>query len=501
MSAAAGRENFGSARIYKSALLAVAMQWSLRLVGLFSVFILARLLTPQDFGIVGLATATVALVELFSVIGLRQALLRLETPERSHLDTAWTLQLIIFSGLAMVLLGLAPIAAWFYSEPLLGPVIAVLASRFLFLAIVNVGIVDFDRNLDFGGDMRMRLGARLAAFVFTVAFAVLLQSYWALVIGLVLSSAFFAAASYICHPYRPGLSLARRRELLGVSWWMFLTYCGQMIHFQFERLVIGRFASMNLVGFYAVSQDLASMFTQEISTALNRITFVTTAHSERPLSESAGRIGTMLGAYAMIAAPLGLGLAATSDAAVAVLLGPQWAGAAPLLELIAVASAFHAVFKVITTSFQAGGREKLAAGITGAGLGALALAVGLVVAWRGGAMAIATAALVVAAAMLVAGVIALAAVARASSLSFAAHIARPFLAAGLMLVAVRALEPSTGIPFADLAIEVILGAAVFAVTLGVIWIAAGRPAGAEAESLRLIAKLRERLARPALAGR
>ena len=486
MSGALDRQELESRRVYRSAALAVAVTWSLRLIGLVSVFILARLLSPADFGIAGLAMATVALVELFSVIGLRQALLRIAQPERSHLDTAWTIQLLLFGGLTIILIAVAPFAARLYGEPALAPVIAVLASRFLFLGLVNIGIVDFDRNLDFGRDMRMRVGARIASFLVTVVAALLLRSYWALVIGLVLQSALLALASYSAHPYRPRLSLARHRELLGVSGWMFLNFSAQVVHHQLERLVIGRFGAMHLVGLYSVSKDLASIFTQEIATALNRVTFVTTARTGRPLSEDPQRIGAILGAYAIIAAPLGLGLAAASENVVAVLLGSQWSDAAPLLRLIAPASALYAVYKVIASSLQAAGLERRGALLTCAGTAAAAAGFSATAWLGGGAPGLAATALAVAAGLLALGTFVLARVAVTRTITLGMNIIRPLAAALAMLWMVRALGPQIGTPLAGLLLQVALGAVCYVAALLALWFACSRPAGAEAQAMTMV---------------
>lgn len=477
------------AQVYRSAALAVLLQWTLRLIGLVSVFVLARLLSPADFGLVGLAMATVALVEIFSVIGLRQALVRIAAPGRDYLDTAWTIQLILFGSLTLLLLAVAPGAAALYGQPALTPLLAVLSLRFLFLAIVNIGIVQFERDLDFGRDLRMRVASRLAAFVITLAAAFVLRSYWALVIGLVLQSGFLAAASYLSHPYRPRLSLARRGELLGVSLWMFFNSTAQVMQHQVERLVLGHLAPLHIVGLYSVTKDLAAMFTHEISTALNRVTFVTVARTGRPLSEAPRELGARLGAYAMIAAPLGLGLAATAGDAVGVLLGAQWLGAAPLLEIVAPASALYAVFKLISSSLQASGLERLAAfaAIAGALL-TLAAAIGAALAY-GSPVAIALAALAASAVILAGSTIMVARVARASALGLFAHIARPFVAALAMAVAIRFLGSDGGAAGLDLVLNVALGAASFFAALALVWLVCGRPAGAEREALGVLRDL------------
>lgn len=480
---------YGRAAVYRGAATAVALAWSMRLIGLVSVLVLARLLSPADFGIVGLAAAFIALIEVFSSLGLRQALLRTRDPDRSHYDTAWTIQLLVFVGLAVLVAALGPLAASFYQEPALGPVLAVLSLRFLLYGLINIGIVDFDRNLDFGRDLRMRLVSRIGGLVATVALAVWLQSYWALAIGLVCQSALHVVASYVAHPFRPRFSLARRSEMLGVSIWILIASAAQVAHRQVERLVIGRFAAIDLVGLYSVSKDLSAIFTEEIATALNRVTFVTTARTGRPLRDTPDRLPTMLGAYAMIAAPLGLGLAATAEDAVAVLLGDQWAGAAPLLQLIAPASALYAVYKLIASSLQASGMEKGAASLSCAGAAVAAAALIAAALNGGGAIVIAATALIVSAALLATGTLVIARVARTSAMRLGGAVVRPFTAALAMLVLVRAAAPETGSPILDLAFAAAAGGAAYFAALLLGWIATGRPRGAESDAVTLAAEL------------
>src|SRR5688572_14659530 len=306
----------------------------MRFIGLISVFILARLLRPEDFGIMGLAVATLALVELLGAVGIWQALLRIKEWDREHLDTAWTIQLIVFGAMGLLALASAPLVAYLYGQPALTAVLAVLSIRFLVLGLANIGVVEFDRQLAFGRDLRMRIGSRLASFVVAIAAAFWFRNYWALVIGLVAQNSFFSIATYLCHPFRPRLSLKRRAELLGTSLWIFIHAVTQTVQMQIERLVMGRFSSPHVIGLYSVSKDVSEIFTQEIATALNRVTFVTVARNDQPLSEAPLRTAQILGVYAMIAAPMGFGLAATAESVIHLLLGAEWKAAAPFMRIV-----------------------------------------------------------------------------------------------------------------------------------------------------------------------
>ncbi|MDP9412751.1 MAG: oligosaccharide flippase family protein [Pseudomonadota bacterium] len=479
--------------VYRSAATVIVVAWSLRLIGLVSVLVLARVLTPKDFGIVALAMSVLAVVDIFSALGLRQSLLRIGKPERAHYDTAWTIQLLVLSALAAVLVAIAPLAARFYDEPTLGTLIAILASCFVIDGLANIGVVDFERHFDFGRDLRMRVSVRLTTFAVTLSAALILQNYWALVIGMVSQSVLNAAASYVFHPFRPRFSLAKREELLGVSLWMFLASASQTIHNQIDKIVVGRIASRSIVGFYSVSRDLSSIFTEEIATALNRVTFVTTARTGRPLSADPDRLPSMLGAYGLIAAPLGFGLAATADQALPLLLGPQWADAAPFLSIIAPACALYAVYKLIVVTLQASGDARVAALLSVAGAMSMVVITGTVAISGHGARAVAVGALVATTVLLAAGIILLARKAETGVLRLLMSVARPFVAATLMMLVLRGFDTGNIGPLAVLAIKALAGAALFALAVGALWVGQGRPDGAEKVIFTLVKRRSQRL--------
>lgn len=487
--------------LYRSAALAVALQWSVRLIGLVSVFILARLLTPEDFGTIGLAMATLALIELLGAVGLRQALLRIEAPDREHYDTAWTIQLILFSAMGLIALATAPLVADFYGQPALTAVLAAISCRFFIFAVVNIGIIDFERNFEFGRDLRMRLGCRLAAFAVTITAAFVLRSYWALVVGLVSNATFYAIASYVAHPFRPRLSLKRRAELLGTSIWIFIHYFTQTVQEQIERLVLGRFAGTHVVGLFSVSKDLSEMFTHQIATALNRVTFVTLARTGQPLSEQRLRTAQILGAYAMIAAPMGLGLAATAENSIRVLLGSQWEGAAPFLQIVAVYSALYAVYKVIASALQASGQARQAAYMSMAAAFCLIAAVAGAALVRPEPLTVALAALAANLLVLAGGVVMIARVSRQSAIGLGFHVVRPFAAAGMMMATVRYFGSNTGQPLIDVASGIAVGVVSYPLFLVGLWWISGRPAGGELEALSFAGELRDRLMRRPAAAR
>ena len=473
---------------YRGAAVAVAMTWVLRAIGLVSVFILARLLTPSDFGVVGLAMTAVALVETFSYLGMKQALLRMEKLERDYYDTAFTIQVIMFGLLALVLFAIAKPAAAFFAEPRVEMVVYALSVRFVMLGLVNIGVVEFERDFAFGQDLRMKATARIVSFFVTVALAVWLQSYWALVVGMIVQSLVVTILSYTMQPYRPRFSLLRRAELLGVSLWIFVGTVAQVFFTQVERIVVGRTADTGTVGAFSVSKDVANILTQEIAIALNRVTFVTTARGGE-LARQGQRIARTLGGYAMMAAPMGLGLAAVAAQFIRVFLGDQWDAAVPLVAPIAIATSLVAVFRLIASSLQAGGHEKASALLCLAGLGLMIAGVAAVATSGGDPLAIAQAGLAVSLVTLLLGLAVMAHFSRHSFASFLVAVTRPYLAAAIMLGILSAIPVQITSPLLELGWRAALGAVLYAGALGMLWLLSGRPDSSEGEFLRVAGRL------------
>src|SRR6187402_178523 len=96
------------ARMLNGALWMIALRWAIRLTGLVSTVILARLLVPSDFGIVAMAMFVVGLLELLSQTGQKLVIIRHVSPTRDDYDTAWTLSVIVGFIIGIAIFALAP---------------------------------------------------------------------------------------------------------------------------------------------------------------------------------------------------------------------------------------------------------------------------------------------------------------------------------------------------------------------------------------------------------
>src|SRR5574343_1343215 len=144
----------------RGAVIVVAMRWTDRLIGLFSTLILARLLVPADFGIVAMASIVVGLVDTLLALGVGSALIQNRNAGREDFDTAWTLGIIQGAVVATLIWFAAPYAAESFRDPRVQDVVRVMAFTTFLGAFENIGVVAFQKNMEFGRDFRYFLFRR-----------------------------------------------------------------------------------------------------------------------------------------------------------------------------------------------------------------------------------------------------------------------------------------------------------------------------------------------------
>jgi len=307
-----------------------------RTVGLISTMILARLLAPDDFGVIAMAMSIIAMLNLLRAFGLDVVLIQHQQPERVHYDTAWTMNILVSIVVAATLIALAKPVAIFYQEPDLITVMTFLGLAPFIESLRNIGVIDFRRNLEFDREFRLMFAARLSSFVVTVPLAFALRNYWALVGGMLFGRVAEVALSYAMHRYRPRLSLVAWRELFGFSKWLLLKNLVQLLTSRSGDLVIGRVVGTRELGLFNVSNEIASMPSTEIAAPINRALlpgFARQASDPAALRLSFLNVVSML---TLVTLPLGVGLMLTGHLIVPILLGSKWLEAIPFIPILAL---------------------------------------------------------------------------------------------------------------------------------------------------------------------
>lgn len=488
-------------KILKGMAWTVSFRFGQRFMGLVSTLILVRVLAPKDFGIIAMGMAVGAVLDAISSFGFDQAIIQRKEIDRTHLDTAWTINQIVSFIATVLLLLLAPVVAAYYGDPRVVNVIIVLAVGVALTGVQNFpGMTMFERDMNFRPVFMMMMSAEILSTLVTIVLAFVWRDYRALLAGLFTFTFTKVTLGYVLSPYRPRWSLAAAREMLQFTRWLLLNNLITAVSTRGQDALIGRHLGAASTGTFSVANEVAHLPTTEMIMPFMRAiypAFVKIRDGTGGLLWSFTKVASIV---FLIVIPTAVGIACLSDLIVAVVLGAKWSASAPLLQILGVLGALQACRAITDPVLMATGKPRMIATLSlvfvATAFPAFALLLyttnlttatwGLVF---GGIVSVVTAFSVVIKEL--AG--------RWSALM--ATLVRPLIGAAVMAAAVvgaRELLPQTQGSLTSLFLMlglVLLGAGVYSGMVLLLWRMSGKPDGAERELLATGGRFLERIRR------
>ncbi len=334
-------------------------RWAIRLLGLINTIILARLLVPEDFGLIALAMLVVDFIDVWLWLGVDSALIRKVTLTREDYNSAWTMRLIQGGLIAGIVALIAPFAAGFFNEPRMVAILWFLAPALFLTSAANIGIVDFQRAVNFRAEFIMMLSSKLFSVIVTIVLAFLLRNYWALVIGIFSGYLATFIISYIIHPYRPSFCLTKWREFWNFSKWIIVGSLGGFINRKIDELLVGKIATPSSLGVYSVALDLGQMVTNELARPINKVLFPMISNIQSDLARVKKTYLLTISGINTVTMPVGIGLAMVAKEFVLTVLGEKWLGAVPFLQIFAIYGVIRFTYSGAPSVLIALGRVKI----------------------------------------------------------------------------------------------------------------------------------------------
>ncbi len=470
----------------------VCARMVMRLSGLINVIIVARLLPPADFGVVGLTIAFIGAFEAMSDMSLNAAIVRHRKPERKHYDTVFTLMIlrgVILASIALLAAG--PMAA-FYGDDRLVIVTYAVAAQLILFSFVNPGVSDFQRDFDFRRDFLFLAVRKLASTVCCVTVALTIwPDYRALVTGLIAGTIATLIASYGLSAYRPRISLAAFGEIFGFSKWMLATNLLRFTQQRLDTFILGKTLGLTALGFYTIALELANLVSTEFAMPLRRAFMPGYAKLQDDVSGLREQFSTAYGAAMLIAIPFAVGVALVAEPAIRLAFGEGWeASVAPMRVLSANGLALASVAFCWPVIIATGNPRKLAP------LQIISIIVGgPAVWWASSRFGLTGAAWAMAGMSTLYALLVMRAALRlmqANALVVLRWMPRVLAATLAMAVAVlfaqSGLPPITGMASAAVVFgtTALIGIAVYPLTLVMVWCAAGKPHGPETIILNIV---------------
>jgi len=308
-----------------------------RLLDFVSLLVLARLLSPADFGIVAIATSVLVIVEAILDLPLTQALVRIPSPSERMFATAFTLSLMRGTAISLLMIVVAWPMALFYNDPRLFPLVAVISIAPAMRSVISPRMVLFMQRFDFRREFALDLLAKGATLIFSVGVVLATDSYWGLAIGAVAGPTTSTIVSYFFAPMRPRLSLSEWKHFQDMVGWNTVSQVLNSLNWQMDRLMLPRFTSLSTYGAFSVADNLAGIPYQTFVGPLMRPLMAAFSNvSDRGQQITAYLKAT--NAIMVVAAPVLLVIILLAEPIVRIVVGEKWIVAAPILQWLCIVS-------------------------------------------------------------------------------------------------------------------------------------------------------------------
>jgi PST family polysaccharide transporter len=322
--------------------------------------VLARLLTPEDYGLIGMVAILINFVGMFQYMGLSTATVKWSELNHQQVSTLFWINMGLSTAIMLITIASGPLLAWFYNEPRLIGITAGYGITILFagLAIQHEAILT--RQMRFTAIVIVEVVALLIGFASAVVAAWQGAGYWALVLNQMVMTLITAIGVWVACRWRPGLP-AR-----GIGMRSMLSYGGNLTGFNvmtffsrnLDNALIGKFWGPAQLGVYSRAYQMLLMPMQQINAPLAAVAVPTLSR----LADSPERYRVaylkILEKIVMITMPLAALMIATSDWMVLLLLGPQWRETGRIFMLLGIAAMIQPVTKTAWWLFSTQGRTR-----------------------------------------------------------------------------------------------------------------------------------------------
>lgn len=346
-------------RTVKSGIWVSATKMSLRASQLLMLVILARLLAPRDFGLMGIALVTLSATRRFTDIGINAALIQ-DKKENidEYLNTTWSLEIGRGILLFVILFVGAPYIAALFSEPEAADLIRVLGLIPVLYGLRNPAVVYFQKDLSFHKEFIYQSSGAVVQFVVGVGYALYSPTVWALVFASVSKMATLFVLSYLLHGYRPWptFELAVAKKLIHYGKWITASSIIGFLYSEGDDVFVGWYLSATALGFYQYAYRLADTPASEVSGVISKITFPAYSKLQGDTDELRGALLQTTRLTAFVTFPIAFGIALVAPSFVPAILGDDWRPMVLTLQILTLYGLLHSITRNFGAVWKALGR-------------------------------------------------------------------------------------------------------------------------------------------------
>ncbi len=250
-------------------------QFSVQGINVVTGIVLARLLLPSDFGLIGMLAVFMAIGNTLMDGGMTSSLIRTKDAGHRDYSTVFFINLFFSIALYLLLYFIAPLIADFYHQPVLTPVVRIYTLSFIIKAFVGVQTTKLTKEMRFKEQMMMQIPSTVVGGCTGIFLAYQGFGVWSLVWMSLVQSVLFTIQHWIFSGWIPGIIFDREKLKYHFLFGYKLTFSGiiDTVYTNAYKIIIGKYFSAAELGYYTQAKDLQSLPVNNISTALSKVTY------------------------------------------------------------------------------------------------------------------------------------------------------------------------------------------------------------------------------------
>lgn len=330
-------------------------------VGFFVSLVLARLLTPSEYGLIGICFIFTTILNGIVDCGFSNALIRKKDTCNDDYNTMFITNMV-FSIILFILLYLgSPTISYFFCRPELVALVRVMGTILIINSISITQATILTKHLDFKTKTKASLISAIISGIAGISFAFAGYGVWALVIQQVSKQAFYSICLCFFNKWLPSFSFSFRsfKYMWGFGWKLMLSGLLANIWNQLYQIVVGKYYSPATLGQYSRSKEYANIFSSNITTIVQRVTYPVLAEMQDDKDRMIIAYKKIIKITMFITCICLIPMGAIAEPLIYCLIGPQWSEAATYLPLICISMSLYPLHAINLNMLQVQGRSDI----------------------------------------------------------------------------------------------------------------------------------------------
>lgn len=323
--------------------------------------VLARILSPNDYGKIALITVFTTIMQVFVDSGLGTALIQKKDADDLDFSSVFYFNFVVCTILYILMFFAAPFISVFYNDPSFTPIIRVISLTIVISGVKGIQQSYVSRNMLFKKFFFSTLGGTIFSALFGIGLAYAGFGVWAIVAQQLSNTLIDTLILWLTVDWRPKkiFSWDRLKTLLSFGWKMLVSSLLETVYNNLRSLIIGKYYSSTDLAYYNQGDKLPSVFANNINTSIDSVLLPTMSNEQddKERVKSMTRRSIKISTYIM--APIMLGLAFCADSLVSLILTDKWLPCVPYLRIFCITYMFYPIHTANLNAIKAMGRSDM----------------------------------------------------------------------------------------------------------------------------------------------